>query len=514
MLRIIIVDDESITRMWIRKKIEELGSEYAVVGEFSSAVQALEYCKSKPAEVIFTDIQMPQMDGIEFLREIGRLENDPYKVILTAYDEFQYAREALKLGAREFLLKPEITSSEIRRILEDAAAEFERKESGKSSVAPWESLWNSLLDPAGEWEEDQLRERIIQQAPKLGGENLILISLWVEAAETMNKIPEIFQLYMEEHRLDGIGFISGPQEFTIIYNHRETKEPMSVAEDLYRILAIHLGSRIFVGVSNRADGYGKIRNLYRQGLQARENRTFFDLPGCQFYSSLQIEMDNDLYYNRDTKDIFDLVEQEEYEQAEAMTQLLLNRLEKAVFLPASYVNAICSEIITAYLHKVWKYPLEEEAKKIRNIELMLGEKVDRFRILKLRVQDALNYIASILIRESEAKRYSQPIQEILGYVKNHYGEKIMVGDMAEKIHLSRTYTSVLFKKETGENFSDYLQRIRLENAVNLLNNTRKSIQEIADETGFFDSAHFTRVFKETYKRSPAEYRKQNNTKST
>ena len=348
--------------------------------------------------------------------------------------------------------------------------------------------------------------------PGLREENLRLLSLWVEAAETMDKIPEIVQLYMEERQLNGIAFSGALREFTVLYNDDGTGEAMTVAEDLYRILMIHLGSRLFIGVSGRKDGFREIRDLYRQALQARENRTFFDIPGCQSYAALQIEMNNDLYYNRDTKEIFELVEGEEYARAEEMTQLLMNRLEKAVFLPASYVNAICSEIINAYLHKAWKYPLGEEAKRIRNMELMLGEKVDRFRLLRLRVQDAQNYISSILIRESEASRYSRPIQEILNYVKLHYGEKIMMGDMAEKIHLSRTYASVLFKKETGENFSDYLQRIRLENAALLLKNTRKSVQEIADETGFFDSAHFTRVFKEGFKCSPVEYRRQNNTK--
>jgi len=89
MLRIILVDDESITRMWIRKKIEELSSEYYVVGEFVNARQALEYCRHNTVDVIFADIQMPHMDGIEFLKEIALLDTKPYKVIVTAYDEFR-----------------------------------------------------------------------------------------------------------------------------------------------------------------------------------------------------------------------------------------------------------------------------------------------------------------------------------------------------------------------------------------------------------------------------------------
>ena len=141
----------------------------------------------------------------------------------------------------------------------------------------------------------------------------------------------------------------------------------------------------------------------------------------------------------------------------------------------------------------------------------MGEKINCFRDLRLRVFEAQVYLSLILIRESEANRYSKPVQEIIEYVKNHYGEKIVMGDIAKRIHLSRTYISVLFKKETGENFSDYLQRVRLDHAGVFLKTTGKSIKEIANDTGFFDSAHFNRSFKEYYKCSPIEYRKQYDT---
>ena len=141
MLKIIIVDDESITRQWIKKKIEELGTDYCIEGVFSNGRQALEYCRNNHADIIFTDIRMPQMDGIELLKALTEEDIQIYKVILSAHDEFEYAREALKLGAREFLLKAEITSSEIRRILEKAKEEIEKKEVDKVSGVYQKYIW-------------------------------------------------------------------------------------------------------------------------------------------------------------------------------------------------------------------------------------------------------------------------------------------------------------------------------------------------------------------------------------
>lgn len=512
MLKIIIVDDESITRQWIKKKIEELGAEYYVAGEFANGRQALEYCRNNPSDVIFTDIRMPNMDGIELLKAIAELNIHPYMVILSAYDEFQYAREAIKLGVREFLLKPEITGGEIRRILENARREAGRKDVEKTGGTSLENIRHTLLEPPLEWTENRLQELAEKHLPGIDCRNLGVISIWLEKAEAIDKVSEILELYIEEQKLRAGYLFGAPQEFTVIFNQREGINRTDVAEDLARILQIHLGVKFFMGVSGIRDGFLQLRDLHRQALQARENRAFFELTGCQAYGALQIEMDNELYYNRDTKEIFRLVEEERYREADEKTRILLCQLEQAVFLPAAYVNAICNEIVSAYVHKAWKYPLKpDEEKKIRNTELLLGEKIDRFELLRLRVLDAQNYISSILVRESTINRYSKPVQEIVNYVNLHYGEKIMLGDVAEKIHLSRTYVSVLFKKETGENFSDYLQCVRLKKAGILLKNTRQSIQEIADTTGFFDSAHFNRSFKEYYKCSPIEYRKKYDT---
>ena len=92
-------------------------------------------------------------------------------------------------------------------------------------------------------------------------------------------------------------------------------------------------------------------------------------------------------------------------------------------------------------------------------------------------------------------------------MEENYGEKISLEQVAAAAFLSRSYASALFKKETGEKFSDYLQRVRIEKSCGLLRDSSLSIQETAERTGFFDAAHFSRVFKEKMGMSPMEYRK-------
>lgn len=516
MIRIIIVDDESITRQWMKKKIEKLGSNYLVAGEFANGRQALEYCREHEVDVIFTDIRMSGMDGMELLKNIQELGKYPYTVILSAYDEFQYARQALKLGVHEFVLKPEITGEGVEKILEEARIYLSGQRNDKRDGEQTDKTLRYLIEATDGVSEEKLCDIIKENHIDLDPRNLVVINIFFEKTEIMEKAGEIFELYMEEKHLTGYGFPNALQEYTIIYNHRNDWLRSEIAGELYEILQTHLGERLFVGISCKKDGFCQIRDLYRQACQARKNRVFFDVPGYQRYEEMSVLAEDDegeLYCRRDMKEIIGLIEKEQYGEADEKIEFLLKKLSDAVFLPPQYVKSICDEILTAYIHRLWRYTLDtQEQKKVGMIDLLLGENCGKYQILRQRVERAQTYLSSLLQRKWETKHYSEPIQEVMNYVELHYGEKILMEDIAEKIHLSRTYISVLFKKETGEKFSDYLQRIRLENACVLLKNTKLPIQEIAEKTGFFDAAHFSRAFKESYGCSPAEYRKQNNTK--
>lgn len=516
MMRVMIVDDERITCQWIKKKIEKLGSDYLVTGEFANGRQALEYCRNHEVDVIFTDICMSGMDGMEFLKNVQELGKSPYTVILSAYDEFQYARQALKLGVHEFVLKPEITGEELKRILEEARKYLSGQKNDKRNREQQEEILRYLVGTAGSMSEEKLCEMIKDNHIELEERNLVVINIFFEKPEMLEKVSEIFELYMEEKHLTGQCFSSALHECTIIYNHRNDLVRHEVAGELQQILQIHLGETLFMGISCRGDGFLQIADLYRQASQAGKNRMFFEIPGCMGYDEIRVAAEDgtdELYCSRDIREIIELIEKERYSEADGKIEFLLEKLKSAVFLPPQYVKTVCNEIMTAYIHRLWKYSLNgEEQRHVENIGLMTGENCVTCRDLYQKIYREQQYLSALLQSKWETKRYSGPIQEVMDYVELHYDEKILMEDIAAKVHLSRTYLSVLFKKETGEKFSDYLQRIRLENSSVLLRDTKLSMQEIAEKTGFFDLAHFSRAFKDNYKCSPSEYRKQNNTK--
>lgn len=515
MIRTVIVDDESITRQWIKKKIEKISADYSVVGVFSNGKQALEYCRENEVDVIFTDIRMSTMDGIEFLENIQKLEYCPYKVILSAYDEFQYARQAIKLGVNEFVLKPEITQEELKRILRDAGnylADIDSAESGRTTTArKKENIIRKLLDNTTHMTENDLAVMLSENKITLEDKNLVVMCVDFASEKNIEKAKEIFELFFEEKHLKGYCFQNDFQEFIIVYNHRNDWIRRSLAEELLGILQIHLGTKLYMGISSRKDGFHKLNSLYCQASIAKENRIFFNLSGYQLYDGMRINKENninELYFNDSIKKLSELLENEKYNEADEKSDALLRQIGSVDFLPPTYVKALCNELLTAYMHRLWHQTLKEEEKKaIAEIELLLGENPRTFSELYQKMEHAKTYLSDILQKKHIVNQYSSQIQDIVNYIDEHYMERIVMEDIAREVHLSKTYISALFKKETRERFSEYLQRVRLENSCRLLKTTKLSIREIADRTGFSDAAHFSRVFKERYQMSPLEYRK-------
>lgn len=101
-MNIVIADDEQIILKWMKKNIEALSPDNHVIGVCSNGNQALECCLNQKVDVLFTDIRMPVMDGMELLEKLNDSQRLPYTVILSAYDDFSYARDCFKLGIKEF----------------------------------------------------------------------------------------------------------------------------------------------------------------------------------------------------------------------------------------------------------------------------------------------------------------------------------------------------------------------------------------------------------------------------
>lgn len=518
-MRIIIVEDEAVTRRWVRKKIEELDINYHVTGEFVNGKQALEYCREHEVEVVFTDIRMAVMDGLEFL---DRLKNEriaqPYKVILSAYDEFHYARQAIKAGANEFILKPEITKEGMKTTLEEAKRFLEKSRTRDSKAACGSEperrriTMEKLLETGttGQQREEVLRG-LENRGIALKEEGIVLLSISLSGEEKGDAALEVAELFMQEEHISGICASIEEGEYLLLYNPSLHMDREVFSGKLEALLRHNLGTEVYIGISVKKDGFHHLRDMLRQARMARENRTFFRLPGIWRYDAMTVNSDSghgDLYYAVEMREILAAVEKNDFESAEEKMKGILEDIEGRIVLPPAYVKVLCIEILSSCIQKARTYALTAaEEEEVRRTEMMFCERFRTLQDLKNWTYAGMAELRRICEIKSSLNQYSGPVRDIIGYVKQNYTQKISLEQVSSLVHLNKSYVSVLFKKETGEKFSDFLLRVRLEESRRLLGATRKSIQEIAGMAGFPDAAYFSRAFKERYGKSPMEYRK-------
>lgn len=514
-MKIIIVEDEGVTKAWIKRKIEELGPDYCVEGIFSNGRQALEWLREHETDVIFTDIRMPVMDGLEFLEQIRNLKLQPYKVILSAYDEFHYARRAMKLGAAEFVLKPEITKEGLKQILQDACRYKEqqqpdRHQAAREQSARKEACLLRMTEQEENCTEEEIKRQFLENGIFLNPSSLTLFDIYFERQADRDTVLELLELFLEEKQMEGVCFQYSGQEFGMVCGYQDGETCMGHAREIHDILQIHTGMKVYLGIGLPKRG-NHLRELYRQASVAQENRRFFGIAGCRKYDDMRVTSAEDiveLCFGQEVKDILQLLAQEQFDDVKNKIQKLLEVVREADYLHPAYVKAIFNEILTSCLHGFWKYSLnEEEKERIGSIKLLFGRSFSSLYDLEEAMWKSVVYMTELLKQKSGAGRYSAPIQEIVKYVEEHYGERITLEQVAESVFLSKAYISALFKKETGKKFSSFLQEVRLEKSRVLLRDTRLSVQEIAVRIGFFDTAHYSHAFKERYGISPLEYRK-------
>lgn len=514
-MRIIVVEDENIARKWLKKSIEAIDFNYHVVGEFSNGQLALEYCSKNDVDVIFTDIRMAIMDGLEFLEKMNSLEMNPYKIILSAYDEFHYARQAMKLGVHEFLLKPEVTRKEIGHILE-AAQEYLQNQRNKHKLAyqdkmnAQEKYLQYLIKKEGILNENEIKQGFATNNILLKEDSLAVCTFYVRTSAESGHIKEVIQLFLDTEQVCGYCAEINDHEFAFLYSPDITQTREDISTKLYRLLLTHFGTEIYAGVSKTGKGFTELKNLYRQASSAKDNRFFFCIPGLQLYSNMQIYTETgELAYRKAIIQTKELLSHNTVNMAEKNLKDFLNHIKQNTDLYPAYIRALCVEILSLYIQHIKGYSLSiQDEKAVQEIELAFSSHFSTYSRLEEFMISAHRKLAKILGEKAKIRQYSAPIQKITEYVTVHYAEKISLERIAKQVHLNRTYISSIFKKETGEKFSDYLQKVRLDASKELLkSDSEMTLQSIAEQTGFCDAAHLSRVFKDHYGVSPIEFRR-------
>lgn len=535
--KIMIVDDEEEIRLGIIKKIDWEAYGFVVVGDAENGQDALEKAEKLQPDVIMTDIKMPYMDGLELGKKLVELMPSTKIIVFSGCDDFEYAHQAIKINVVEYVLKP-INSTEFIEVLQRLKSQLDKEYDEKRNL---ETLYKHYVESLPVIREQflvgMLEGRISGSQWKDQSENLgidfkyeyisvaliradgvlmlednkdsadagiqkeptlVPISIKKMVDETMDKYTKFVSFIYSDmvvvignliEKIDILQFIKGINE---------------ICKEYMRIMDLNISA----GIGYVYDDPSEMRFSYRSAQNALDYR-FILGTGKAIYID-DVEPDNSIHLQLDEQEERVMLNAIKISSEEEITETIDNLFKKFqdLLLPFNQYRIYLMEIMTSILKLIQNYNLD--------INEIFGENFNCYSYLEAfdSIDEVKKWITNKAIKINDyikKERINSSmllIEKAKQYIKESYSDSdVSVEKLCSKLHVSPTYFSTIFKKETGENFVNYLTTVRLEEAVKLLNTTDDKTYMIAEKVGYPEANYFSYVFKKKFGVSPSKYRK-------
>ncbi|MFC5653698.1 response regulator [Paenibacillus solisilvae] len=494
-MKLLIVDDQMSVHKFLRKMIDWPALGIYEIKHAYNGQEAVELIQSFRPELLVIDIHMPITDGIEALKRMKQLAVKPKTVILSAYDTFDYAREALRLSVSHYLLKP-IDAGLLTDILLELAAEA-RADALAVVTEGMESLAN-LEQPAD-------RQMIILQdgftalgikgfaivtvtgmAPSKGSE--IQVQEWI--SQGMIRIP--VRTRSSREMLFLIGLHDGKAEGSL-YD--------LCAEQLAH-WRLHLSSSISMGISGPDCSAAAIPRLILESRRAAMTG-FYRPEVVHRYDGTAFADGEIRLHLRRLEQAFDEKTQDGY-SAESLGQELRSMFR--ILREQEVEPALAYQTCHRFLQSLTRLPSASSQSQADRTP-PLTEWMQRFntlgeieRELFARLAESQTESDNVLTKVQEA------VRKIKGYIDTHCEADLSLQSVADRFKTDKYQISRTFKQQFGENYWQYVTRVRMEKAAELLMETDWKNAVIAERTGFLGGSHFSRSFKKHFSTTPKEFR--------
>ncbi|MGM0921253.1 MAG: response regulator [Bacillota bacterium] len=484
-MNIIIVDDEIIERKAMKKFIEESFSHIKVVGEAANGRIAIEQAKEHKPDVMIMDIHMPGIGGLDAIRQILLELQQTKFIMVSAYNSFEYAKEAMKLGVKEYILKPSNKQETLEAILRVEKEIMQQKKLTEQS--------NQQLIESQKLAKQYIITAIIQNERTTETETMyknlfptanmsffqVFTSREAEHVSSLLKEKATYP-YIEKELGDKLAVL-------FITDKKSAHHVKADALTLARTMSQALPASIPIGIGNPFAQLDKLSISYQQALLASAQLTKnanvlygFPLTDENVKNGTLIKLEKSL-----------------------VNEIQAGRLEQANDYFRLYYDYLGRETDEQHLIPIlgeWairlKQSLENQGITIRDLPLLEAKTKEDF--LKI-----ISHFCEKIILQKEGNDFISMAKK---YIHNHYQESLSLEDVAANVELTPTYFTKMFKEQTKLTFIDYVTDVRIEKSKELLLNTKLSLKEIAYEVGYKDPNYFSRVFKKWTNLSPKHYR--------
>ena len=532
-LKVFLVEDESVVREGLRDNIPWQQFGYQFVGEAGDGEMALPLIRKTKPDVLITDIKMPFMDGLSLSHIVGQEFPEMKIIIISGYDDFEYARQAIKVGVEQYLLKP-ITRRNLQKTLTEVKEKIESEQEQKNYL-------NKYQDDMHEYEQFFLRnffekifagqlsvQEIYEEAQKHSLNmnapcyNLVLIDVqgkseWRSAGEICQKcceelmrflmrFPNYYLVFRWSVNVYGI-MIQGEEENIV----ERTSKCLEGMEQICRQYEEEVNW--YAAAGSPVERFSLLSDCYRK-LNSVFSYRFFE-PSKHIISEQIMEG----VAHEGGEGAFETVDMAKVNPELLKSFLAKGQKEEVTDFVANFLNgigpALHSKIFWDYLLLNIRFTTLSyiESIGVTQQEFLQHVHMDNIQKMEISLENMQNYMVeiltqAILFRDKETdSQGKKALKKALEYIEDNYTqESLSLNEIAAIIEVTPNYFSAMFSQEMQMTFVEYVTQKRMEKAKQLLQETEMRANEIALAVGYKNPHYFSFVFKKTQGCTPREYR--------
>ncbi|OAS17933.1 response regulator [Paenibacillus oryzisoli] len=530
MLKVLIVDDEYYFRQALKISLpwEELG--FRIAGEAKNGQDALSIMSEVNPDIVLVDINMPIMDGMEFIQRAKQSEQETKFIMLTGQSEFTYAKMAVQLGVFNYVLKP-IDEDELRNSLleiksliykeQSVRQDYERLKNQAKANMPMlkEQLLNEWLHGSGALDPVSSIERLQYLGITLHAPLYVVIVVDIDSQDDVVSRED---KYIRKLAVQNIAqeMIQSTYPYTSCHDNNDryvmiiglpadnNDQMESISEAIRRAVQTNLGCTLTIGIGNGYPSFESISVSYQEALYALKHR--FVLGGNQVIhhsmiaesgmkvSVFSVESRVGLLMSMRIGNISEI---EEWLVTYFKYARTKNASIEMIYVSALEIVSTCLEFLDEMSQSFEDvFQDKDQTDIVQFIQQMntFGELESWIRNLLLKV------IAHV--HGKKQNRAAKVVDEVKSYIQSHYGnEELRIIDLAMSVHMNYNHLCYVFKKETSITINDYLTEIRISKAKGLFDQGEKIVQHVASQVGYADANYFGKCFKKVIGITPSKY---------
>lgn len=512
-MRLLLIEDEPDSLMGMKKAI---GSQNVEVELHTSnnAEDAREVIFKHYPELIITDIMLPGISGLDLVEEVVNSDYQPKVIIVSGFDDFDYARRSIRFGAVDYLLKPYSTTEfteKVNRTLSMIKEEKEHLQYTEQQKSFEEMGTRSMRD-------SYLVEFCLKRTP-LEEHLYHRLCLWnIDWIANKSFSLLIFDVkgypdgkpFTEENHLNT--FVIGNIMQDVIRDHIHSllfkdpknrwvlltniEDPEEIARSIHKTVKEYQNIVLAIGISTKVSSFEEMHAAYSSTLKEFQissltNRKDFaktdhlmstDLTAARHLASLVINRDED-----------------------SIRQVLKAFFQQVILLDGLGSRDDITRKTLNYLSQILASISEQTSKELKDIPMSVWEKVDECTTLEEYEEVLSEYLTSVG-HEVSTHAANSIIERAIQMIHSSYMEDLSLQIIADELSLHPVWLSQLFKKETGQTYMDFLTETRINKAKTLLRETSMKVYEIAESVGYHNLQHFGTIFKKRTSQTPKEYR--------